>query len=581
MYGLHYYGIASNVGLHKLKSLARKAKSLDMKDFLFGNSPYMGNYIKPVTAAILRSSDEESSPPPARSSDAGLQQIEDVNAELDLDDEDRDRADLERNEEDEDVYGKFDQYGAHLPGGRSEEEDDGEDEDGSSSDGASDKDDDPDFTTEKPRAARKRTPQRPRAVEGRSAHSSPAPDPRVEDTRAMDSPPAPPAPEQSEEAAPPSCSGPPPPKRSRDKGKAIADDFASTAYIELSDSDDDQPAPSASVAKVVSEPSARPAPSSTSEIERIEEQIAKLKVMKGNSTSVDGKENDCVAYELSWWEEKLARKKLKRENEEALMRKVQELEAAEAKRKLQYDEVLAKAKQDAEAEAKEQFMAELRAKYLNDLRSSQTAGSSTPSIGPLNLAVSTTPATQDSALHLPAYDAPRDPRPEDMSCSLPAPAAVASAAARPASRDPVGNAPPRAQLNDHHEEIPARTSPVHHHPRVEDNSRHPRLEDNSGHPRVEDTAAPPPSPKDASLALPPAAETQFDVVRSTPPPADAKVGGCPPPALDEELVDYEDDAPLLQPEPAPIVPAVEFVDSDSHSLLDQVHSPDLSNPYEY
>ena len=111
--------------------------------------------------------------------------------------------------------------------------------------------------------------------------------------------------------------------------------------------------------------------------------------------------------------------------------------------------MLAKAKQDAEAEAKEEFMAELRAKYLNDLRSSQTAGSSTPSAGPLNLAVSTIPATQDSALHLPAYDAPRDPRPEDMSCSLPAPAAVASDAARPASPDPVGNAPPPAQLNDH------------------------------------------------------------------------------------------------------------------------------------
>ena len=81
--------------------------------------------------------------------------------------------------------------------------------------------------------------------------------------------------------------------------------------------------------------------------------------------------------------------------------------------------------------------------------------------------------------------------------------------------------------------------------------------------------------------MPPEAETQFDVVRSTPPPVDAEVGGCPPAALDEELVDYEDDAPLLQPEPAPIVPAVEFVDSDSHSLADQVHSPDLSNPYEY
>ena len=109
MYGLHYYGIASNVGLHKLKSLAQKAKSLDMKDFLFGNSPYMGNYIKPVTAAILQSSDEESSPPPARSRDAGPQQLEDVNAELGCDKEDRDRADLERNEEDEDVYKEFDQ----------------------------------------------------------------------------------------------------------------------------------------------------------------------------------------------------------------------------------------------------------------------------------------------------------------------------------------------------------------------------------------------------------------------------------------------------------------------------------------
>jgi hypothetical protein len=110
MYGLHYYGIANNVGLHKLKSLAHKAKSLDMKDFLFGNSPYMGNYIKPVTAAILRSSDEESSPPPARSRDGGPQQLEIVNAELGHDEEDRHHEDLEGNEEVED----FDQYETHL-----------------------------------------------------------------------------------------------------------------------------------------------------------------------------------------------------------------------------------------------------------------------------------------------------------------------------------------------------------------------------------------------------------------------------------------------------------------------------------
>ena len=59
MYGLNYYGIASNVGMKKLERLGKKADSLDMKDFLFGNSPYMGNYIKPV---LLRTNDAEATP---------------------------------------------------------------------------------------------------------------------------------------------------------------------------------------------------------------------------------------------------------------------------------------------------------------------------------------------------------------------------------------------------------------------------------------------------------------------------------------------------------------------------------------
>jgi hypothetical protein len=88
-----------------------------------------------------------------------------------------------------------------------------------------------------------------------------------------------------------------------------------------------------------------------------------------------------------------------------MMRELKELRAAHAKSKLEYNEMLAKAKQDVVSEA----MAEMRAQFFHDLRSSQTAGSSTSSAGPLKLVVSTIAATKDSALHLPTYDAPRDP----------------------------------------------------------------------------------------------------------------------------------------------------------------------------
>jgi hypothetical protein len=97
MYGLHFYGIASNVGMDKLERLGKKADRLDMKDFLFGNSPYMGNYIKPV---LLRTNDVESTP-----SGEAQRDVEPLSKEEEGEKEDRDQ---DRNEEDRDEEGEED-----------------------------------------------------------------------------------------------------------------------------------------------------------------------------------------------------------------------------------------------------------------------------------------------------------------------------------------------------------------------------------------------------------------------------------------------------------------------------------------
>lgn len=61
MYGMHFYGIANIVGKEKLEKLGKKANSLNIKEFILGNSSDMGNYIKLV---LLHSNDIESNPSP-------------------------------------------------------------------------------------------------------------------------------------------------------------------------------------------------------------------------------------------------------------------------------------------------------------------------------------------------------------------------------------------------------------------------------------------------------------------------------------------------------------------------------------
>lgn len=132
----------------------------------------------------------------------------------------------------------------------------------------------------------------------------------------------------------------------------------------------------------------------------MEVKIERLKCIEANTTSEDGKENECVESEISWWEEKLTKKKQKKEQEEALIRELQELRASQAKNKQEYNEMLAKARVD--------FQEEIKANFIQEMSSSQTAALSTPCVGPLNVAVSTIPSSQESALHLPGSDAPRD-----------------------------------------------------------------------------------------------------------------------------------------------------------------------------
>lgn len=91
MYELHYYGIASNVGMDKLERLGKKADSLDMKDFLFGNSLYMANYIKPI---LLHTNDVEATLLGDAQRDEGPQSKVEDNEDKDRNKEDRDREDV-------------------------------------------------------------------------------------------------------------------------------------------------------------------------------------------------------------------------------------------------------------------------------------------------------------------------------------------------------------------------------------------------------------------------------------------------------------------------------------------------------
>lgn len=95
------------------------------------------------------------------------------------------------------------------------------------------------------------------------------------------------------------------------------------------------------------------------------------------------------------------------------------------------------------AKAKEDFSDKIKAKFIQEMSSSQTAAPSTPCAGPVNVAVSTILSSQNLALHLRGYDAPHDPRLKDMSRSFLAPVAVACDAACLAFSNHVCNAPLR------------------------------------------------------------------------------------------------------------------------------------------
>lgn len=77
------------------------------------------------------------------------------------------------------------------------------------------------------------------------------------------------------------------------------------------------------------------------------------------------------------------------------------------------------------AKVNEDLTEEMKDKLMQEMSNFQTVAHSTPSVGPFNVVEGTIFSSQDWAMHLPGYDAPRDPQPEGMSRSFPASAAVA------------------------------------------------------------------------------------------------------------------------------------------------------------
>ena len=537
MYGLHYHGISSTVGMDKLQNLANLASGLDMKDFLFGNSPYMGNYIKPL---LLRSSDNESTP----SDDAGANKetppADEDNDEVEEDDEEPSQSDFVAPED-------FDQYGSHL----SEPEGADDELDCASLSGGDTSDDqvDPDH----------------RMSEAAQNDQSPAMDPRGEDSNPVVGESSQRPTQQSRTPVVPSCSNVRTPSFEPNQGVSVPASAVAADIIVLSDTEDDP--------ERANTPTSAPASVGKTSSLLNEANVVALHMDShtslpgalASSSDPDSKLNRCVLNEMLWWEEKEMKRKQKKEAEEAHAREIQALKDAQS----EYQKKIEK----------------LEAILLHQTLSSQStavglnavtvaAPPSAPLAGPTPMAVCTVVTSQDSALHLPGYDAPRDPRPEDTLLSSPAPFVGSGVSNNPGWQDTASAASGEDIPDQCEAAVPinsdsnAELQVNDHYPRVEDSSRHSIL-----------------FPQDGSVAPGREADRRGLSVYSTPPPSTGGDSHCLPPPEDEELVDYEDDEEEERDEQqqgvSTVVPVDDINDQLQSHEAPQVHSPDLSDPYEY
>lgn len=151
---------------------------------MFGNSPYMGNYIKPV---LLRTNNDELSPSKDAWRNEGPKPVEEDNA--DEDHEDRNEAERDKGVQANEGEEEFDQYGSQLPKHHDAQADDKDDHQSLSNNDTTDDEDDPDYNMMELRWIRQQPPANHRGKDSCSVDISPPPIPRGKDSRSVENSP--------------------------------------------------------------------------------------------------------------------------------------------------------------------------------------------------------------------------------------------------------------------------------------------------------------------------------------------------------------------------------------------------------